>query len=222
MLSPTGGQIGTFQKMATSITFTGSPAAIELFCSTISRRRDGGQELVPGENYRLTFVADSCENDYKRTFLNSDGPEVLCAINTKTLIGAEIFKKFGSRVYKGVVASYSKRNGFYRIKYEDDDEEEMDRDEVLGYMDRSEPISLVDSITWIEESGNKAQSFTKILRAIVENRPDRLKAIPEIFKRVVNAQVPKDVYPGLWKELGATEMEKLHYAKQVLEAILCV
>jgi hypothetical protein len=210
------------KKMATSITFTGSPEAIELFCSTISRRRDGGRELVPGNDYRLTFVSDACNNDYKRTFLNSEGDEVLTAISTKVLIGAEIFKKFGNRTYKGIVTKYSKSRGFYYIKYEDGDSEEMERDEVLEHMDRRAPISLVESILWIEESGNRAQSFTKILRAIVNNRPDRLKAIPEIFKRVVNVQVPRDVYPGLWKELGSTEMEKLYYAKRILEAILCV
>ena len=211
--------------MATSITFTGSPEAIAFFIKSLNRWRDGGPEFVQGENYRLSIFDGSDDRyDHIGTCIgvaeDNKCYDYLAAMSTKTLIGAEVIKKFNKVAYKGIVMAYNKKTKYYMVEYEDGDSEEMDRDEIYENMNYHAPISFIEAITWIEESGNKAQSFAKVLRTIVENKPGALKAIPGVFKRIVNANVSPCVHPGLWKELGETEMEKLFYAKRILEAII--
>lgn len=219
--------------MATSITFTGSPEAIALFCKDMSKRKYGGYgDIVPGENYRLTFVNDSETNGYKRAiigmdwdleFVDDEAYDALAAISTKIMTGAEVFKKVGRRVVKGLVKRYSKSLEAYIVEYDDGESDEMTRAEVMENMvvHTSEGLPVMcDCIQWVEESGNKAQSFAKVLNTIVETRPSLKDEIPRIFKEITGERVSRGwIAPGLWTLLGETEMEKLYYSKRIIEAL---
>jgi hypothetical protein len=56
------------------------------------------------------------------------------------LIGLEIIKKFGVKLFNGIVKSYDSIKGIYNIEYEDGDSEELDNRDVKrlrqDYLDR--------------------------------------------------------------------------------------
>jgi hypothetical protein len=84
------------------------------------------------------------------------GPAALYADGTK------IIKPFEGTPYKGEVISYDPKSKFYKVQYEDGDEEEMDSSEVKSFLaeepinNNSEGISISTSTTKTSKNDEKA------------------------------------------------------------------
>ena len=53
--------------------------------------------------------------------------------NNNIRCGIKIIKKFGGVPYEGTVKEYNELTGWYKIKYEDGDSEEMTKEEVINH-----------------------------------------------------------------------------------------
>jgi hypothetical protein len=199
--------------MASYVTFKGSLEDITELLGVLASVV-GDKPMVANETYRVFTSDDSAANWSipNRTYI---GYGELCAINTRAIIGAEINKKFKTGIFKGYVQKL-RSNGYYHVVYEDGDSEDMTEDEIREYIYEQTPPSMCDVIEWIESSGNKAQSFAKVCRAIVKDR----SILAPIFENVVGVKIRYDyIGPDLWAKLGECENDKLYWAKRVIEAI---
>jgi len=76
--------------------------------------------------------------------------------------GTKIIKPFEGTPYKGEVISYDPKSKFYKVQYEDGDEEEMDSSEVKSFLaeepinNNSEGISISTSTTKTSKNDEKA------------------------------------------------------------------
>lgn len=136
-------------------------------------------------------------------------------------VGKIVMKEFESGWFKGRVVRRDPAGLF--VEYEDGDAEHLSDLEVQEILyDEPDPVVICDAIQWIEESGNKAQSFAMICRHIVNERPCVAQQIPKIYKQLLDVEIDEDfrITPYLWSLLGFTEMEKLYNGKRVLEMLV--
>jgi hypothetical protein len=144
---------------------------------------------------------------------------------THNMVGAVVMKDFEAGRFKGHVIDHDEF-GFF-VEYEDGDTEHLSADEVEEILYTPEPINLCDKIEWIETSGNRAQSFAKVCREIVNDRPHMAHALADIYWEMGNYDIAydgefdvHDISPVLWRHLGNSDPEKLHWAKRVLEVLV--
>lgn len=140
------------------------------------------------------------------------------------LIGKEVLKEFDAGNFKGVIVSLD-APGFL-VKYEDGDAEHLSEEEIRHILYTRPDTTLMDRIEYIETSGNKAQSFSKMVKEIVNGRPRMAEQLAIIFMEMGEVNITTrgrfgvgDIGPWLWAEMGHHEMEKLHWAKRILEAL---
>ena len=140
------------------------------------------------------------------------------------LIGKEVLKEFNAGYFKGTVMRLD-APGFL-VEYEDGDSEHLSEEEIKGILYTPSDRTLMDRIEYIEASGNKAQSFSKMVKEIVKGRPRMAEQLAFIFKELGGADITtrgrfyvNDIGPWLWSEMGSYEVEKLHWAKRVLESL---
>lgn len=142
-----------------------------------------------------------------------------------SLIGKEVLKEFNAGNFKGTIASLDEPG--FLVKYEDGDSEHLSEEEIKVILYTPPSMSLVDRLEYIETSGNKAQSFSKMVKEIVNGRPRMAEQLAIIFMELGETNITTrgrfavgDIGPWLWAEMGRHEMEKLHWAKRILEALI--
>ena len=137
-------------------------------------------------------------------------------------IGTIVMKEFDAGWFKGKVTSHDDYG--YFVEYEDGDSEHLSDEELdeIVYTPES-GVNLCDEIEWIETSGCKAQSFAKVCKKIVGQRPFLAKKLADIFMEIVEVDVTDggeftigDIRPHLWSLMGDDEPQKMHWAKRVL------
>ena len=144
------------------------------------------------------------------------------------LAGVTVMKEFEDGWYKGWVMD-SDKNGFL-VEYEDGDSEHMTAEEVYAnmYTPSDDPMSLCDRIEELEDSGCKAQTFSKLCKEIVDGRPHLARKLANLYGNENIKLDPDDdeeefmlydIGPHLWTPLGDTEVEKLYMAKRILEQL---
>ena len=144
---------------------------------------------------------------------------------THDLVGAVVMKDFATGKFKGQVVDHDEFG--FLVEYEDEDAEHLSAEEVEEILYTPEPINLCDKIEWIETSGCKAQSFAKVCREIVNDRPHMAHELANIYWEMGNHNITydgefdvDDITPGLWRYLGRSDPEKMYWAKRVLEALV--
>ena len=142
-----------------------------------------------------------------------------------TLVGKEVLKEFNAGNFKGTITSLD-APGFL-VKYEDGDSEHLSEEEIREILYTPPSMMLMDRIEYIETSGNKAQSFSKMVKEVVNGRPRMAEQLAIIFMELGETNITTrgrfsvgDIGPWLWAEMGRHEMEKLHWAKRILEALI--
>ena len=145
-------------------------------------------------------------------------------VRRTNLIGKEVLKEFDAGNFKGVIVSLD-APGFL-VKYEDGDAEHLSEEEIMEILYTPPDTTLMDRVEYIETSGNKAQSFSKMVKEIVNGRPRMAEQLAIIFMEMGEVNITTrgrfgvgDIGPWLWAEMGSHEMEKLHWAKRILEAL---
>lgn len=142
-----------------------------------------------------------------------------------SLIGKEVLKEFNAGNFKGTITSLD-APGFL-VKYEDGDSEHLSEEEIREILYTPPSMTLMDRVEYIETSGNKAQSFSKMVKEVVNGRPRMAEQLAIIFMELGETNITTrgrfsvgDIGPWLWAEMGRHEMEKLHWAKRILEALI--
>jgi len=134
------------------------------------------------------------------------------------LIGVKLDRYFSTGVHRAIVRSYARDTGLFTIMYQDGTSEEITGQEVHDSLIK--PLCLMDLVKEIEESGNKAQSFARVAKAVVCDRDTVARAIPELVCCDLDIQRSGDIKPCIWRYMGKTEMQKLYTAKRVLEKLM--
>jgi len=147
------------------------------------------------------------------------------ATTRHALVGKEVLKEFNAGNFKGTIASLDEPG--FLVKYEDGDSEHLSEEEIKTILYKPPSMTLVDRLEYIETSGNKAQSFSKMVKEVVNGRPRMAEQLSVIFMELGNTDITTrgrfgvgDIGPWLWVEMGRHEMEKLHWAKRILEALI--
>lgn len=147
------------------------------------------------------------------------------ATTQHALVGKEVLKEFNAGNFKGTITSLD-APGFL-VKYEDGDSEHLSEEEIREILYTPPSMTLMDRIEYIETSGNKAQSFSKMVKEVVNGRPRMAEQLAIIFMELGETNITTrgrfsvgDIGPWLWAEMGRHEMEKLHWAKRILEALI--
>ena len=142
----TGGQTQTRQELVSRRLFTSTKrentvATVDRDQQVIERIRGGGgnDETSPATDQQEAVVA---------------GPAAVYAIGTK------IIKPFDGNPYKGAVISYDSKYKLYKVRYEDEDEEELDSSEVKRYL-VEEPINNNTESVGISTSTTKTSKDDK-------------------------------------------------------------
>lgn len=144
------------------------------------------------------------------------------------IMGKPVMKQFEDGWYKGYVSEYGVHS--WLIVYEDGDTEHMRTRRVKRILYTPvDDVMLCSRIQYISDSGCKSQSFAKMCREIVNERPFLARMLSKIYLDEMGVNInadedddfkPKHIGPFLWKYLGESEMEKLYYANCVMEKLM--
>jgi len=109
----------------------------------------------------------------------------------------------------------------YNSESDSDYESESESDEEEQQPKKERPW-LQDVFESLEEAGNRAQRFSKILRTTVPYpNYDINDVYNEVLKtdRYAGVVQKEDIHPNFWTALGCNEDEKLENAKKVMELL---
>ena len=153
------------------------------------------------------------------------------SITVNELRGVVVMKEFEDGWYKGWVMEHDE-HGFL-VEYEDGDSEHLSAEEIeeVRYVD-NHITTLCDMIENLEASGCKAQTFSKLCKDMIDGRPRLAKELAYIYMEMGHVNIKlddededdeeftiDDISPHLWTFLGDTELDKLYYAKRILESL---
>jgi len=146
-------------------------------------------------------------------------------IQDTSRVGAVVMKEFDAGWFKGEVVEHDEFG--YFVVYEDGDEEHVSLEELEEILYTPEPgTDLCDRIEWVETSGCKARSFAKMLREMVGERPYLAEQLAAIYMEMGDVDITDggefsyyDIAPRLWSYLGDDEVQKMHWAKRVMERL---
>jgi hypothetical protein len=141
-------------------------------------------------------------------------------------IGTIVMKEFDAGWFKGKVIEHD--DAGFLVEYEDGDSEHMSAEELDEVLYTPEPdVNVCDAIEWIETSGNKAQSFSKICKKFVGQRPFLAQKLADIFLEIGEVDITEgeefticDIGPYMWSYMGDDEPQKFYWSKRVLEELV--
>jgi hypothetical protein len=119
-------------------------------------------------------------------------------------IGTKIIKPFDGNTYKGAVISYDSKYKLYKVRYEDEDEEELDSSEVKRYLveepinNNIESVGILTSTTKTSKDDKKAL-YDWIVNASVGNSlrftvgSTRRKNIDKLVRNLVDTNTGLDL-----------------------------
>ncbi|XP_058085098.1 uncharacterized protein LOC131232696 isoform X2 [Magnolia sinica] len=145
-INPFGNVVGPEQLAAESYSHKeaglGDPAA-DTICYTnraCSGDEDGLREIADEDDTALRYlVVDSALDEVKSNSLLLEG---------SNMVGRKVHKLFGRKKYSGEVISYDTENSWFKVLYEDGDEEDLEREELEAVLvplnrDRKRPVDNV-------------------------------------------------------------------------------
>ena len=206
-------QLATYEKVMEHIEMNGRTGGNPMLrkLENMMRANESNNLLISLFFAYFTLI-DECVADINRA--PSENPD---------LIGKMIMKEFDAGMFKGKV-KFHDASGYF-VEYDDDDSEHMSESEVIKFLyePSDSSVSLMDRIEWIEGSGNKALSFSKMCKEIVNGRPSMTVELTKIYKKMFDIDIGvigvHDIGPWLWPLLGGYEIEKLYNGKRVIEAL---
>ena len=90
------------------------------------------------------------------------------------LVGFEVLKRFGEDEFAGVVVGFDRKTEWYRVVYEDDDQEEMDLEELQKIIrPESRPANIEEASKRVKPALARVERVRRAARKLASNQSPR-------------------------------------------------